>query len=147
MARLAAASVTVKFASNYVRELAGKADPKMRLAAAAIADYQRTHIPVGRDESHGRPPGYAQSRIGIRVTVGAAGLKVYEIGSDATTADGFPYPVVLDVGSRPHTIRSHGEYPMRTAEGEVLGREVEHPGTQPTNWCRGSLSVVRGVLG
>lgn len=145
MARLPA-SVTVKFSSTWRQQLFRIADPRMAAAAHRIAQYQRDHIPVGHDVSHGRPPGFAQSRIAVRVRVGRFGGREYEIGSDATTPEGFPYPVVLDVGSRPHVIESHGNYPLRDAEGHVLGKRVEHPGTQPTFWCRGSLSVLHGVI-
>lgn len=146
MARIAAASVTVKFSRTWVQEISGRADVRMRVAAKRIADYQRNHIPVGQDVSHGRPPGYAQSRIAVRVRLNELGMRVYEIGSDATTPEGFPYPVVLDVGSAPHTITSHGNYPLRDKQGHVFGRTVHHPGTQPTNWCRGSLGAIHGVV-
>lgn len=146
MARIAGASVDVKFAANWVRQIAGRADPKMRAVAELVRRYQVEHIPIGKDVSHGRSPGYAQSRIAVRVTVGPNGFKVFEVGSDATTPEGFPYPVVLDVGSKPHTIESHGNYPLRDAEGNVLGKKVQHPGTAPTNWCRGSLTVVPGAF-
>lgn len=146
MARIAPASVTVKFASTWVAEVAGKADPRMRLAAERIAAYQRAHIPVAHDVNNGRQPGYAQSRIAVRVTLGPNGFKVYEVGSDATTPDGFPYPVVLDVGAAPHEISSHGNYPLRDREGKVFGRTVQHPGVRGNNWCRGSLAAVHGVI-
>lgn len=146
MPRIAGASVTVKFSRTWVQEIAGKADPRMRAAAQRVAAYQRAHIPVGHDVSHGRPPGFAQSRIAVRVRIGEQGFRVYEVGSDATTPDGFPYPVVLDVGSKPHVIQSHGDYPLRDAEGHIFGKTVNHPGTAPTNWCRGSLSAIHGVV-
>lgn len=146
MAKIAGASVNVKFAATWVRQVAGIADPKMRVVAELVKRYQVEHIPVGHDVSHSREPGYARDRIAVRVTIGPNGFKVFEVGSDATTPEGFPYPVVLDVGSRPHEIESHGDYPLRTADGEVLGKKVNHPGTQPTNWCRGSLSVVPGAF-
>lgn len=147
MAQIARASVTVRFAKNFVQDLAGRADPKMRALAEAAAVYQRAHIPVGHDSSNGRPPGYAQSRIAVRVTVGPTGRKVYEVGSDAVGADGFPYPLVLDVGSRPHEISAHGNYSLHNAAtGQFFGQTVHHPGVQGNNWCRGSVSVIHGHL-
>lgn len=147
MAGVARPVVTVKFAKNYLLQILGHADPRMRVAAEAVAVYQREHIPVGHDAGNGRPPGYAQSRIAVRITGGRFGARVYEVGSDATTPDGFPYPVVLDVGARPHEISSKGNYPLHNkSTGEYFGRSVHHPGVQGNNWCRGSLSVIHGVL-
>lgn len=146
MARLAAASVDVQFARTWVQQLFGLADPRMAAAAQRVADYQRNHIPVGHDVENGRSPGYAKSRIAVRVRKGPLGGREFEVGSDATTPEGFPYPVVLDVGAAPHIIRPHGNYPLKDSEGHVFGREVHHPGVQPSNWCRGSLSAVHGVV-
>jgi hypothetical protein len=146
MARLAAASVTVKFSKTWVAQVFRIADPRLAAAAERVAVYQREHIPVGHDAGHGRAPGFAKSRIAVRVRPGKFGGREFEIGSDATTPEGFPYPVVLDVGARPHVIESHGNYPLKDAEGVIYGRHVNHPGVQPTNWCRGSLTAVHGVV-
>jgi hypothetical protein len=138
--------VVMKFGRTWVQEVFGRADPKMRALAEAVAEYQRIHIPVSADSDHGREPGYARDRIQVRVRPGWLGSKMYEVGSDATTPDGFPYPIVLDVGSRPHVIESHGDYPMRDEDGHVYGRMVHHPGTEGNNWCSGSLAAVRALL-
>src|SRR3954471_2816226 len=145
MPRAVPTAVKVVFAKTWVQQVFGFADPTLRLAAQRVAEYQRAHIPVGRDVSRGRARGYARSRIAVRVRVGRFGGREYEVGSDATTPDGFPYPLVLDVGSNPHLIESHGNYPLRNKQtGQVFGPSVHHPGTAPTNWCRGSLSAVHG---
>jgi hypothetical protein len=140
---MVASNVRLSFSKNWVRAVTGAADPKIRAGAELVAQAQRQAIPVSQDGSHGRPPGYARSRIAVRVTFGPEG-RVYEVGSDATTPDGFPYPTVLDVGSRPHVIESHGNYPLRSKSGQVFGKQVNHPGTQPTYWCRGSVTVLAG---
>jgi hypothetical protein len=122
------------------------AAPKVTKAAQLVAAAQRERIPVSKDGSYGRPPGYARSRIAARPTVSLRGGLAYDVGSDATTPEGFPYPMVLDVGQRPHIIESHGDYPLRNPRtGQVFGRRVHHPGAQPTNWCRGSMFVLRGM--
>lgn len=138
-----AVSVKVQFSRTWVKAVTGLADPKIRAGAERVAEAQRAAIPVSSDGSYGRPPGYARSRIGVRVGFGPQG-RYYDIGSDATTPDGFPYPTVLDVGSRPHVIESHGDYPLRSRDGRVFGKRVMHPGTQPTYWCRRSLLVLAG---
>jgi hypothetical protein len=118
--------------------------PTMDQIGGEIATAQRARIPVSRDGSHGRPPGYARSR--IRVWRGVDGTGPYrDIGSDARTPDGTSYPAILDLGSAPHVIESKGDYPLRNRRtGQVFGRRVMHPGTRPTAWCRGSLEAVRG---
>lgn len=146
MPRLAAASVDVRFARTWVQQVFRAADPRMAAAAERVAEYQRAHIPVGHDASNGRTPGYARERIAVRVRPGKFGGREFEVGSDATTPEGFPYPVVLDVGARPHTIESHGPYPLRDSDGNIFGRVVHHPGIEPTYWCRGSLSALHGVI-
>jgi hypothetical protein len=139
-----ASNVRLTFSRTWVQQVTGIADPKVRRGAEEIAEAQRRAIPVSADGSHGRPAGYAKSRIAVRVAADANG-RYYDIGSDATTPDGFPYPVVLDVGSRPHLIESHGDYPLRNARtGQVFGKVVQHPGTRPTYWCRGSMSALAG---
>jgi len=126
--------------------LALLAAPKVTKAAQLVAAVQRERIPVSRDGSYGRPAGYARSRIAARPTLSLRGGLAFDVGSDATTPEGFPYPVVLDVGSRPHIIESHGDYPLRNPRtGQVFGKRVHHPGTKATNWCRGSMYVLRGM--
>src|SRR6201992_80300 len=143
---VASARVTVKFASNWIRQVSGKADPKLRAAAETIADYQRAHIPGGSDESNGRRPGYARSRIQVRVVAGDNGLKSYEVGSDATSPDGFPYPVVLDVGAAPHEIQAQGDYSLHNSQtNQYFGRTVQHPGVHGNHWCTDSLNVIHGL--
>jgi Bacteriophage HK97-gp10, putative tail-component len=43
-------------------------------------------------------------------------------------------------GTRPHAIRSHGNYPLRNREtGQIFGKEVMHPGTKPNNFLERAL--------
>lgn len=42
-----------------------------------------------------------------------------------------------EYGSAPHTIRSHGDYPLRNGEtGQRFGRTVQHPGTPEQPFIR-----------
>jgi hypothetical protein len=139
------ATVRMKYASSWVRDVTGVADPKIRAGAELVAMAQRAAIPVSRDGSYGRIAGYARSRIAVRVAFDATRGRVYDVGSDATTPDGVSYPLILDVGSAPHTIESHGDYPLRNRRtGQIFGRVVHHPGTAATHWCRNSILVLAG---
>lgn len=137
------ADVKVEFVQRWETAVATAAAPRIAVAAEIVAEAQRAAIPVSRDGSYGRPAGYAKSRIGVTGGYDALGF-YFDVGSDATTPDGTSYPAILDLGSRPHVIESHGEYPLRSKDGRVFGRRVSHPGTQATYWCRGSLAALAG---
>lgn len=52
-------------------------------------------------------------------------------------ARGVDYWASVEYGSRPHIIRSHGNYPLRNREtGQVFGRVVHHPGTPAQPFMR-----------
>lgn len=137
-------NVRIDLAGNWRAQVIAAGAPLMTLAALDVSRAQQRRIPVSRDGSYGRPAGYARSR--LRVEAGVDGLGPHwDIGTDATTPDGTSYPAILDLGSAPHTIESHGPYPLRNRRtGQVFGRRVRHPGTKPTMWCRGSLEDIRG---
>lgn len=134
----------VDFDADWRAKAERLGEPALDAAASDVAYAQRRRIPVSRDGSYGRRPGYARSR--IKVTRGSDPLGPYrDVGSDATTPDGTSYPAILDLGSAPHVIESTGPWPLRNrATGQVFGRRVLHPGTRPTMWCRGSLEDIRG---
>jgi hypothetical protein len=137
-------SVSVRFNNAAPALLARVAAPAVAKAAEIVADEQRRLIPVSKDGSYGRPPGYARDHIGVWATEGPGGT-YYDVGSDATTPDGVSYPAILDTGSKPHIIESHGNYPLRNrATGQAFGKVVHHPGTQPTYWCRLSIYALVG---
>jgi hypothetical protein len=109
-----------------------------------VEEQQRRTAPVSPDGSHGRPPGYLRDHTYSRLGRDDRGLHV-DVGTDATTPDGFPYPLVQELGSRPHVIESKGDYPLRNPQtGQVFGKRVQHPGTDPQPWLRPSLDVLRG---
>lgn len=138
------ADVRVVFTPGWETTVATAAAPKVAALAELVADAQRRAIPVSTDGSYGRSPGYARDRITVWEDHDELG-RVWAVGTDATTPDGVPYPLILDVGSVAHVIESHGDYPLRNRRtGQVFGKRVMHPGTQPTYWCRGSLQAVVG---
>lgn len=121
------------------------AEPVLDAAAVVVAAGQKRRIPVSQDGSNGRPAGYARDR--IHVERGRDGLGSYrDVGSDATTPEGYPYPLGLEVGVRPHTIRSHGNYPLRDKSGHIFGRVVDHPGNPPMPWCQPALADIAGMV-
>lgn len=108
----------------------------------AVTQEAKRRAPVSPDGSHGRPSGYLRSNIGHKTGVDVHGLHV-DIEATAKTPDGVDYSLIVEVGSAPHVIESHGDYPLRDKHGNVFGRRVNHPGTKPANYLRGSLSIVR----
>lgn len=140
------ASVRVVLAPEFERAAMALGVPAMEAGAEIVAEGQRRRIPVSRDGSHGRPAGYAQSK--IHVERGADGLGPYwdvGTGDDALSPDGTNYPLILELGSRPHEIRSKGDYPLRNAKtGQIFGRVVQHPGTKPQPWLRAALADITG---
>jgi hypothetical protein len=135
--------VDIRWDPGYREELLRLGEPGLEQAALAVLTEMRLRIPVSHDGHHGRPAGYARSRlkvVGIHDSIGRA----KEVGTDATAPDGYPYPVGLEFGTKPHTIRSHGDYPLRAADGRVFGKEVHHPGTRPRPWARPALYSIRG---
>lgn len=59
--------------------------------------------------------------------------------------DGETYAVYVEMGTRPHVIRSHGDYPLRNREtGQVFGPVVHHPGSRPYPFLRPALYTFRG---
>lgn len=135
--------VRVELASDFNLRAQAVIAPRMEAAAVVVAAGQRRRIPVSADGSNGRPAGYARDRIHVERGADALGL-FWDIGSDATSPAGYPYPLGLELGTPPHTITSHGDYPLRDKHGNVFGRTVNHPGTQPYPWCRAALADIAG---
>jgi len=53
------------------------------------------------------------------------------------------YAAVVELGGRPHKIRSNGAWPLRNKEtGDVFGREVNHPGTPAQPYLRPGVSSI-----
>lgn len=59
---------------------------------------------------------------------------------------GTAYWADVEYGSRPHIIRSHGDYSLHNAEtGEYFGRVVHHPGTPEQPFMRPALYRKRSL--
>lgn len=121
----------------------GLAESAMDQAAVIVAAGQKRRIPVSADGSNGRPAGYARDSIHVERGRDAEG-PYRDVGADALAPSGYDYPLGLELGTAPHVIESHGDYPLRDKHGNVFGRRVDHPGTQPYPWCRAALADLAG---
>ncbi|MEU4558524.1 hypothetical protein AB0F72_09040 [Actinoplanes sp. NPDC023936] len=113
-------------------------DAKARRAQEA----QKERAPVSPDGSHGRPAGYMRDSITRRHGRDSEGQFV-DVGPTAETPDGHPYPLDVEFGTRPHTIESKGDYPLRDEHGNVFGKTVNHPGTEAQPFIRPSIEAIR----
>jgi hypothetical protein len=137
------ADVRVEFAPGWEVSVIALSEPFLDQAAVIVAAGQKRRIPVSQDGSNGRPAGYARDR--IHVERGRDGEGPYrDVGSDAETPAGYPYPLGLELGTAPHRIESHGDYPLRDKHGRIFGRVVDHPGNPPFPWCRAALGDLAG---
>lgn len=140
---MARADIRIEWAADWRQQLLDLGEPGLDRAAHSVLAQMKERIPVSPDGSHGRPAGFAKSKLhvlGIRDEIGLA----KDVGTDATSPEGYSYPVGLENGVKPHVIRSHGPYPLRSADGRVFGREVQHPGNKPMPWARPALYSIRG---
>lgn len=135
--------VRVVFDPAFEVSVLDLAEPFLDRASVIVAAGQKRRIPVSEDGSNGRPAGYARDRIHVERGRDAEG-PYRDVGSDAETPEGYPYPIGLELGVRPHVIESHGAYPLRDAHGNVFGRIVNHPGNPPFPWCRVALLDLAG---
>lgn len=98
--------------------------------------------PVSPGGSHGRGSGYTRSSIGWDIGRDDRGLFV-DVYATARTPEGISIGILLEYGTAPHTITSHGDYPLRNRRtGQVFGRTVQHPGTAPQPFLRPALTAM-----
>jgi hypothetical protein len=136
--------IRMRWRRDWQPVVSGLAEEHLDDAAEVVLAGMRRRIPRSTDGSNGRPPGYAASRLHIRRGVDTAG-RYRDVGTDATSQDGYPYPLALEHGTKPHVIVSKGPWPLRDPRtGRVFGRRVMHPGTRPIPWARPSLFDLRG---
>lgn len=106
--------------------------------------------PVGRDTvrrgravergAKRRAPAAVKKGINAKpIASDAQGLYV-DIASEATSKDGAPLGLFTEVGTKPHVIESHGDYPLRNKAGKVFGKKVNHPGTTEHPHLRPALA-------
>lgn len=110
------------------RDLAAKGERVQREA-------QRL-CPVSPEGSGGNPPGHLRDSIGSNVGHDEQGMFA-EVGTSVS------YALPVELGSRPHVIESHGDYPLRDRHGRAFGRKVNHPGSEAQPYLRPALDVLR----
>lgn len=122
-------------ACNAVARGAAVARDLTRRAETVTQEAKRL-CPVSPDGSHGQPSGFLRNSISWKL--GEDGLGLYaDIGTDVW------YALFPELGTGPHVIESHGDYPLRNAKGQTFGRKVNHPGTQAQPYLRPSLMAGR----
>ncbi len=147
----------IEYAPDWRAQLQALGEEPLGRAADRVLDAMKTTIPVSTEGSHGRPAGYARSRLRTlergRMTTGEP---YRDVGTDATTPDGESYPAMQHYGTKPHVIESHGAYPLRDSHGRVYGRpviqsgrlvgwRVNHPGTRATYWGTRAAMTIHGA--
>lgn len=66
-----------------------------------------------------------------------------EVGATATNDKGFPYPVVIEKGSRPHKIEGNPLLAFNwPGKGFIITHSVQHPGTSPKPFVEPSLEYI-----
>jgi hypothetical protein len=66
-----------------------------------------------------------------------------EVGATALSDEGFPYPVVIENGSRPHPIEGNPLLAFNwPGKGFIITHSVQHPGTSPKPFVEPSLEYI-----
>lgn len=130
--------------NRLLRSKDGPAGRLMARAGEVGTQGAKRRAPVSPDGSNGRRSGYMRSQIGWEIGEDIEGLYV-DIVSLATTPSGYPYGLGVEVGTVAHVIESHGPYPLRNKKGNVFGRRVQHPGTDPQPYLRPALDDIRAL--
>lgn len=99
-----------------------------RRAERATQEAKRL-CPTSPSGSGENPSGFLRSSIGWSISADVLGLYA-DIGTDTE------YALAVEYGTKPHVIESKGDYPLRSADGTVFGRRVNHPGTQAQPFLR-----------
>jgi hypothetical protein len=118
-------ATTVRFNTVEMRRLTDHVDNMIHRVSDRIADDMRRAVPVDTGV--------------LRSTIKARHFRLKSkiwVGTD--------YWAHVEYGTRPHEIRSHGNYPLRNPRtGQVFSRRVWHPGTQAQPYIRPSVYRVR----
>jgi hypothetical protein len=109
----------------------------MRGQAEIVTQGAKRRAPVSPAGSNGRGSGYLRSSIGWEMGNDGQGM-YFDIQALAD------YALMVEVGTAPHVIESHGDYPLRNARtGAVFGKRVNHPGTAAQPFLRPALDDIR----
>lgn len=139
--------VRIEWAANWRQQLWDIGEPPLRKAADRVLAAMHVELPASADGSHGRPGGYARSKLRT-LERGRDGLGPYRlVGTDATSPEGTNYPAIVQYGQKPHVIVPKGPgYPLRDPRtGRVFGYRVQHPGARPNPWATRSAYVINGA--
>lgn len=130
--------------AEYEKLVHGPDGPTARMlqrVGETVTQGAKRRAATSPDGSHGRGSGYMRSNIGWRLGRDTSGLYV-DVESTARTPEGAYYGLFVEVGTGPHIIASHGDYPLRDKHGNVFGRVVHHPGTRAQPYLRPALGDV-----
>lgn len=143
-------------AAASVREM------KRRCPVSAVQPVYASPVPLGRStgptyQGRGlaRPRGPARPRIRYQgdLPLRPSGflrnsIKAFRL-ADGSIIVGptAPYSKFVNNDTRPHTIRSHGSWPLRNrATGQVFGPVVHHPGTRGAHFIEGAAQQLNGKV-
>lgn len=105
-------------------------------AAQVVTKGAKRRCPVSPAGSGDNRSGHLRSSISWDLHVNPL---YTDVGTDVE------YGLFVEVGTKPHVIRSHGDYPLRDSKGRVFGKVVHHPGNRPYSYLRGALDDLRGA--
>ncbi|OEC87887.1 MULTISPECIES: hypothetical protein [Methanobacterium] len=77
------------------------------------------------------------------IEVDPTGDGTAEVGATATSDEGFPYPIVIEQGSRPHIIEGNPLLAFNWNGAFVITHSVQHPGTSPKPFVAPSLDYIK----
>jgi hypothetical protein len=120
---------------RLLRSVGGPVAKDLRHRADRGAGKAKELCPVSPEGSNGNPPGHLRDSIDSRSGVDGEGLFA-EYGTDVE------YALPVELGSKPHIIKSKGDYPLRDQHGNVFGRQVNHPGTEAQPYLRPAISAM-----
>ena len=123
-------------AERLLNSSTGPVGRDLREKAARVQQEAKRLCPVSPNGSNGNPSGHLRSSISADVGRDGEGLYA-DVGTDVD------YALPVELGTRPHIIESHGDYPLRDAHGNVFGKRVQHPGTEAQPYLRPALDVIR----
>lgn len=129
---------TFRWSPNWERDLLATTRVRDALndAGDIVQRGAEARAPVSDDGSGLNPPGHLKASIHVRPDHSKHHVDV------VADAD---YALYVELGTVPHVIRSHGNYPLRNQKtGQVFGREVQHPGTEAQPFLRPALDDLQG---
>lgn len=121
---------------RLLRSETGPVGHLMQREAERVTQEAKRLCPVSPVGASDHPSGQLRSSIGWTLGKHDRDLAV-EVRAETD------YALYVEVGTRPHTISSHGDYPLRDRKGRVFGRTVKHPGTKAQPYLRPALDVLR----